>query len=52
LFFAGQIPEWLEGTLTRNGTGIFVVGEERYKHAFDGLSVLHHYRISNGEVSA
>jgi carotenoid cleavage dioxygenase-like enzyme len=33
----GRIPAWLTGTLVRNGPSKYGVGEQRYKHWFDGL---------------
>ncbi|XP_070183225.1 retinal Mueller cells isomerohydrolase-like [Littorina saxatilis] len=47
----GQIPEWLEGSLYRNGPGIFQVGETRLKHLFDGFSVLHKFHIHKGKAT-
>ncbi|KAJ6616396.1 Beta,beta-carotene 15,15'-dioxygenase, partial [Pseudolycoriella hygida] len=47
----GSIPEWLEGTLIRNGPGIYHVGNEVYNHLFDGLAVLHRYHIRNGKAT-
>ena len=47
----GKIPEWLEGTLFRNGPGTFTVGNETYRHWFDGLAMLHKFTIKNGQVS-
>jgi beta,beta-carotene 9',10'-dioxygenase len=47
----GQIPEWLSGTLIRNGPGTFEVGAQRYRHWFDGLSMLHKFSINNRRVS-
>ena len=47
----GSIPDWLEGALIRNGTGIVKVGDDVYKHFFDGMAVLHRYHISKGRVS-
>ncbi|XP_063801850.1 beta,beta-carotene 15,15'-dioxygenase isoform X1 [Pseudophryne corroboree] len=46
----GQIPNWLQGTLLRNGPGIHSVGEMSYNHWFDGLSLLHSFTFKNGEV--
>ncbi|KAJ6633290.1 Retinoid isomerohydrolase, partial [Pseudolycoriella hygida] len=46
-----SIPSWLEGTLIRNGPGIFKIGNETYNHVFDGLSILHRYHISNGKAT-
>lgn len=47
----GNIPEWLEGTLFRNGPGTFSVGDENYRHWFDGLAMLHKFTFQNGNVS-
>lgn len=42
----GKIPEWLDGSLIRNGSGIFEIGETKMNHLFDGLSVMHRFSIS------
>jgi beta,beta-carotene 9',10'-dioxygenase len=47
----GKIPHWLTGTLLRNGPGTFHVGEQRYRHWFDGLAMLHKFAFENGRVS-
>lgn len=47
----GLIPDWVEGTLIRNGPGTFKVGEQQYRHWFDGLAMLHKFSIQNGKVS-
>lgn len=47
----GKIPGWLQGTLIRNGPGAFTVGEQQYRHWFDGLAMLHKFSINNGKVS-
>jgi carotenoid cleavage dioxygenase-like enzyme len=47
----GTVPEWLKGTLLRNGPGKFEVGPHRYRHWFDGLSMLHRFSIAGGQVS-
>ncbi|XP_074596324.1 carotenoid-cleaving dioxygenase, mitochondrial-like [Brevipalpus obovatus] len=46
----GNIPEWLNGTLLRNGPGLREIGGKKLQHMFDGLSVLHQYEIENGRV--
>jgi beta,beta-carotene 9',10'-dioxygenase len=48
---SGQLPEWLSGTLIRNGPGTFEVGQQRYRHWFDGLAMLHKFTIHNRRVS-
>jgi carotenoid cleavage dioxygenase-like enzyme len=47
----GRIPAWLSGTLVRNGPGSFHVGQQTYRHWFDGLAMLHRFTISDGRVS-
>lgn len=47
----GRIPDWLNGTLLRNGPGTFTVGEQQYRHWFDGLAMLHKFDIQGGQVS-
>lgn len=46
--FAGLLPDWLEGTLVRNGPGLFSVGETSYNHWFDGMALLHSFSLKNG----
>ncbi len=47
----GDIPDWLEGTLLRNGPGTFRVGDQQYRHWFDGLAMLHKFSFAGGCVS-
>jgi beta,beta-carotene 9',10'-dioxygenase len=47
----GRIPDWLTGTLLRNGPGTLRVGEQRYRHWFDGLAMLHKFSFSGGSVA-
>lgn len=47
----GQLPDWLTGSLLRNGPGTFQVGTQRYRHWFDGLAMLHRFTILDGRVS-
>ncbi|XP_072374034.1 beta,beta-carotene 15,15'-dioxygenase-like [Scyliorhinus torazame] len=46
----GQIPQWLHGTLIRNGPGMHKIGDTVYNHWFDGMSLLHSFTFENGEV--
>ncbi|PVD23313.1 hypothetical protein C0Q70_16581 [Pomacea canaliculata] len=46
----GTIPKWLNGSLYRNGPGIYQIGETCLEHLLDGFSVLHRYIIHDGEV--
>jgi carotenoid cleavage dioxygenase-like enzyme len=47
----GTLPEWLTGTLLRNGPAKFEAGAQRYRHWFDGLAMLHKFSFGNGSVS-
>ena len=44
------IPEWLNGTLFRNGPGRFRFGEKVYSHFFDGMACILKFQINNGKV--
>ncbi|XP_067679403.1 beta,beta-carotene 15,15'-dioxygenase-like [Haliotis asinina] len=46
----GTIPTWVTGTLYRNGSGMFKVGETTVKHLFDGMAVIHKFIIKDGKV--
>ena len=46
----GAVPEWLDGSLLRNGPGKFEVGDERVAHWFDGLGMLTRFAFSGGTV--
>ncbi len=46
----GGLPDWLSGTLLRNGPGAFEVGGERVGHWFDGLAMLRRYHLDGGEI--
>jgi carotenoid cleavage dioxygenase-like enzyme len=47
----GTLPPWLSGTLVRNGPARFGIGDQTYRHWFDGLAMLHRFEIRNGAVS-
>lgn len=52
----GDLPDWVEGRLYRNGPGVFDIATARGKtvhidHWFDGLAVLHRFQIENGQVT-
>ncbi|TNN84665.1 Beta,beta-carotene 15,15'-dioxygenase [Liparis tanakae] len=47
----GSIPSWLQGTLLRNGPGIFSVGATSYDHWFDGMAIMNSFAIKDGEVT-
>lgn len=47
----GDWPDWLSGTLIRNGPAQFSVGDQDYNHWFDGHAMLHAFRMGDGTVS-
>ncbi|XP_025425910.1 carotenoid isomerooxygenase isoform X2 [Sipha flava] len=47
----GHIPEWLSGSLLRNGPGSIRVGNYEFKHLFDSSALLHRFAFKNGTVS-
>ena len=47
----GVIPDWLSGTLLRNGPARFRLKDKTLNHWFDGLAMLHKFDIANGQVS-
>ena len=46
----GTIPSYVQGTLIRNGGGIWSVPNESYSHIFDGLAKISCYRINASNV--
>ncbi len=48
---SGDLPAWLGGSLLRTGPAKFEVGEQRMRHWFDGLAMLHRFTIHDGRVS-
>jgi carotenoid cleavage dioxygenase-like enzyme len=51
LTIRGKLPEWLSGDLIRNGPGTFRVGNDQYRHWFDGLAMLHRFSFDSGELA-
>ncbi|CAG5135519.1 unnamed protein product, partial [Candidula unifasciata] len=47
----GSIPAWVKGSLYRNGSGVYKMGDLTWKHAFDGFAVLHRWTIKDGRVT-
>lgn len=47
----GTIPAWLRGSLIRTGPGTFRVGQQSYRHWFDGLAMLRKFSFEDGRVS-
>ncbi len=48
---SGTLPAWLSGSLLRTGPTKFEVGEQRMRHWFDGLAMLHRFTIADGNVA-
>ncbi len=51
LELSGELPGWLSGSLLRTGPAKFEIGEQRMRHWFDGLAMLHRFTIDDGRVS-
>jgi beta,beta-carotene 9',10'-dioxygenase len=51
LALSGELPPWLGGSLLRTGPAKFEVGEQKMRHWFDGLAMLHRFTIDDGTVS-
>lgn len=47
----GTIPEWLSGTLVRNGPVRVTIDGQSNAHWFDGLAMLHAFSIDKGAVT-
>ncbi|XP_050300991.1 carotenoid isomerooxygenase [Anthonomus grandis grandis] len=47
----GLIPEWLNGSLIRNGPGSLKAGKDEFQHLFDSSALLHRFGIKNGTVT-
>ena len=47
----GSIPEWLSGSLYRNGPGTFETDQGSVNHWFDGLAMLQRFAFDAGSVS-
>jgi beta,beta-carotene 9',10'-dioxygenase len=46
----GEVPDWLSGTLYRNGPGRFEVDGRELSHWFDGFALLRRFEIREGEL--
>ena len=45
---AEAIPDWLTGTLLRDGPGLFEFGDEVALHSFDGMAMIRRYHVDKG----
>uniref|UniRef100_A0A8D2FP56 Carotenoid-cleaving dioxygenase, mitochondrial n=2 Tax=Theropithecus gelada TaxID=9565 RepID=A0A8D2FP56_THEGE len=48
---SGHFPKWLNGSLLRIGPGKFEFGKDKYNHWFDGMALLHQFRMAKGTVT-
>ena len=46
----GKVPEWLEGSLYRNGPGRYEYGNKKYNHLFDGHACVQKIEIKQGKI--
>uniref|UniRef100_A0A1I7T4C8 Beta,beta-carotene 9',10'-oxygenase n=1 Tax=Caenorhabditis tropicalis TaxID=1561998 RepID=A0A1I7T4C8_9PELO len=46
----GSIPDYVKGTMLRNGPGMFEIGGQKFKHWFDGLGYMQRYHFENGKM--
>ncbi|KAG7236684.1 hypothetical protein INR49_000578 [Caranx melampygus] len=47
----GTIPSWINGNFLRNGPGKFEFGNTHYNHWFDGMAMMHQFKMDNGQVT-
>lgn len=47
----GTIPSWINGSLLRNGPGKFEFGNTHFNHWFDGMAMLHQFKMERGQVT-
>ncbi|XP_028451334.1 beta,beta-carotene 9',10'-oxygenase isoform X1 [Perca flavescens] len=47
----GTIPSWINGNFLRNGPGKFEFGNTHFNHWFDGMAMLHQFKIDKGQVT-
>uniref|UniRef100_A0A182JI63 Uncharacterized protein n=1 Tax=Anopheles atroparvus TaxID=41427 RepID=A0A182JI63_ANOAO len=47
----GTVPDWLNGSLLRNGPGSLKVGDMMFNHLFDSSALLHRFNIDNGKIT-
>jgi beta,beta-carotene 9',10'-dioxygenase len=47
----GKLPDWLSGTLVRNGPALYDANGTTFRHWFDGQAMLHRFDIGDGTVS-
>jgi beta,beta-carotene 9',10'-dioxygenase len=46
----GKVPDWLAGSLVRNGPGLYDLENYHLRHWFDAMAMLHKFDFENGAV--
>lgn len=46
----GEVPHWLSGTYCRNGPVNVAIDDLKNRHWFDGLAMLHAFKIDKGSI--
>ncbi|WP_049566540.1 carotenoid oxygenase family protein [Streptomyces sp. SBT349] len=46
----GSLPDWLSGSLLRNGPALFETGTRSVRHWFDGQAMVHRFTFDEGRV--
>lgn len=46
----GTVPDWIEGSLFRNGPAKFETANQDLNHWFDGYAMLHLFTIDDGDI--
>ena len=44
------LPPWLQGAFLHNGPGVFEVGQDSFRHLFDGLAMIHGFFLDGRGV--
>ncbi|KAK3770944.1 hypothetical protein RRG08_032878 [Elysia crispata] len=47
----GEVPKWIDGSLYRNGAGLYKIGPTAWNHLFDGYAVLQRWTIRDGKIT-
>ncbi len=44
-YISGSIPDWVCGSLYRNGPGLYEIGEHEFSHLFDPMAMFQRFHI-------
>ncbi|GFO41128.1 beta,beta-carotene 15,15'-monooxygenase [Plakobranchus ocellatus] len=47
----GNIPKWINGSVYRNGSGLYKIGPTTWNHVFDGFAVIQRWTFKDGKVT-